>query len=158
LHAGRVGGPHGLDGSFRVVEAVPRLLALVDQVMVGGRPRTIERRGGHGTRLILRVDGCSDRDAVEALRGLELLVPRAAAPALEEDEWWADDLEGLAVRDGLREVGTVRRLLALPSCELLEVDRGDAGDLLVPLVSDAVRSVSLEDRVIDVDLEFLGES
>ena len=158
LYAGRVGSPHGLDGSFRVAEAVPTLLVLGERVMVGGTQRLIERRGGHSSRLILRVDGCCDRDAAQALRGLELLVPRAVAPALEDDEWWAEDLEGLAVRDGERQVGTVRRLLALPSCEVLEVDRGDVGDLLIPLVSDAVRSVNLDERIIDVDLEFLGES
>ena len=52
----------------------------------------------------------------------------------------------------------MRRLLALPSCEVLEVARaGGETDLLVPLVSDAVRSVDLERREIDVDLAFLGE-
>ena len=62
------------------------------------------------------------------------------------------------MRDGGQEVGTVARLLALPSCEVLEVARpGDAPDLLVPLVSDAVRSVDLERREIDVDLRFLGD-
>ena len=46
------------------------------------------------------------------------------------------------MHDGDRAVGTVRRLLALPSCEVLEVERaGGAGELLVPLVSDAVREV-----------------
>lgn len=158
LRAGRVGSPHGLDGSFHVVDAVPQLLALGDPVMVGDSPRRIERRDGHDRRLILRVDGCSERDGAEALRGLELLVPRTVAPSLDEDEWWAEDLEGLSVRDGRRPIGTVRRLLALPSCEILEVDRGDGGELLIPLVADAVRSVDLVERVIDVDLEFLGES
>ena len=84
---------------------------------------------------------------------------RTDAPDLDEDEWWAEDLEGCAVRDGHREVGVVARLLALPSCEVLEVTRaGDAPDLLVPLVRDAVRDVDLEERVIDVDLQFLGEA
>ena len=56
-------------------------------------------------------------------------------------------------------MGSVRRLLALPSCEVLEVDRAAGGDpLLVPLVSDAVRAVDVGGRVIDVDLGFLGES
>jgi 16S rRNA processing protein RimM len=40
----------------------------------------------------------------------------------------------------------------------LEVERtGGAGDLLVPLVGDAVRAVDVEARSIDVDLAFLGE-
>lgn len=158
LRAGRVGSPHGLDGSFRVTEAVPRLLALGDRVMVGDSQRTIERRDGHDRRLILRLDGCTDRDGAEALRGAELMVPRGGAPALDEDEWWAEDLEGLSVRDGRQQIGTVRRLLALPSCEVLEVERDDGRELLVPLVGDAVRGVDLDDRVVDVDLGFLGES
>jgi 16S rRNA processing protein RimM len=77
---------------------------------------------------------------------------------LEEDEWWAEELDGCAVHDHGRAVGTVARLLALPSCEVLEVTRSDTGDtLLVPLVGDAVREVDVERRQIDVDLEFLGE-
>jgi 16S rRNA processing protein RimM len=59
---------------------------------------------------------------------------------------------GLAVVDGARTVGVVERVLSLPSCEVLVV-----GDLLVPLVGDAVREVDLAARRIDVDLEFLGE-
>ena len=49
--------------------------------------------------------------------------------------------------------------LALPSCEVLEVERAQGGDaLLVPLVSDAVRLVDVERREIDIDLAFLGEA
>ena len=158
LLAGRVGKPHGLDGSFHVVDANPQLLDSAEVVSVAGRERTIERRAGHAARMILRLDGCLDRDAAEALRGQELLVARDQAPALEQDEWWAEDLEGLTVRDGEREVGKVRRLLALPSCEVLEVERSEGGDpLLVPLVSDAVRFVDLQRAEIDIDLAFLGE-
>jgi 16S rRNA processing protein RimM len=64
---------------------------------------------------------------------------------------------GCAVVDGEIAVGTVVRLLAYPSCELLEVQREGAPLLLVPLVRDAVRSVDIEARRIDVSLAFLGE-
>ena len=61
--------------------------------------------------------------------------------------------------DGEHELGVVRRLLALPSCECLEVERGGgAGDLLVPLVRDAIRSVDVAAARIDIDLRFLGEA
>lgn len=158
LHAGRVGRPHGLDGSFLVAEPNAALLRASKTIRLGGADRTIVRFAGHDARLILRIEGCSDRDAAEALRGQTLLVARRSAPRLDEDEWWAEDLEGLAVYDGERRVGTVSRLLALPSCEVLEVQRPEGGDpLLVPLVSDAVRQVDVEHGQIDVDLEFLGE-
>jgi 16S rRNA processing protein RimM len=157
LRAGRVGRPHGLDGSFHVLEASAPLEA-GERVTVSGREVTIARRAGDDRRPIIRLEGAEDRAAAEALRGQDLLVERSSAPELEPDEWWAEDLEGCAVRDGERTVGVVRRLLALPSCEVLEVARGDGEpDLLVPLVRDAVRDVDVERRQIDVDLRFLGE-
>jgi 16S rRNA processing protein RimM len=43
-------------------------------------------------------------------------------------------------------------MVALPSCEALAV-----GDLLIPLVRDAIRSVDVTARRIDVDMGFLGD-
>jgi 16S rRNA processing protein RimM len=159
LRAGVVGRPHGLDGSFYVVEPAAELLTQGSRVSVAERELTINRRAGTDARPIVRLEGHEDRDAASALRGTELLVARKDAPELGPDEWWAEDLEGCRVRDGDRSVGTVRQLLALPSCEVLEVARenGD-GDLLVPLVTDAVREVDLDRREIDIDLRFLGEA
>ncbi len=160
LRAGVVGRPHGLDGSFHVGRPVPALLADDIEVRVGDDQLRVERLAGHARAPILRLEGCSKRADAEALRGREILVARTRAPELEDDEWWAEDLEGCTVRDGDEEVGVVARLLELPSCEVLEVTRsGDpAGPaLLVPLITDAVREVDLERGVIDVDLRFLGE-
>ena len=158
LNAGRVASPHGLDGSFHVTQPNAGLLTVGRAVTIAGVARKIERRAGHDSRVIIRVAGCSDRDEAQALRGQDVLVPKGVAPALGEDEWWAEDLEGCLVRDGDREVGRVTRLLALPSCEVLEVYRDGGEDLLVPLVSDAVRSVDVEAKVIDVDMQFLDEA
>jgi 16S rRNA processing protein RimM len=157
IEAGRVGRPHGLDGSFHVTRPVARLLALSDEILVDGRPERIERRAGTDERPILRLSGVDGRDAVEALRGADLWVARGQAPPLGEDEWYADDLVGLRVVDGRRPVGEVGRLVPLPSCEALEVRR-DGGELLVPLVRDCVRSVDLAGGVVDVDLGFLGDT
>jgi 16S rRNA processing protein RimM len=157
LRAGLVGSPHGLDGSFHVSEPRPQLLGVGASVSVGEQMLRIVRRAGTDSRLIVRLEGSEDRSSAEAMRGQELLVPRSHAPALEPDEWWAEDLEGCLVHDAGVAVGTVRRLLGLPSCEVLEVARpGERGDLLVPLISDAVRSVDVQRREIDVDLRFLG--
>jgi 16S rRNA processing protein RimM len=159
LVAGVVGRPHGLDGSFHVRAPRAALLIAGAIVEVGGRSAEIVRRAGTDAQPILRLEGFSDRAAASSLAGSELRVPVTNAPPLGEDEWYADDLAGCAVVDGSAPVGTVRRLLALPSCEVLEVERGGgAGDLLVPLVADAVRSVDVAAKVIDVDLRFLGEA
>jgi 16S rRNA processing protein RimM len=141
-----VGRPHGLDGSFHV--ASPGALALGDAVTVAGRRYEIERLAGTPARPIVRLAGCSTRDDAEALRGADLLVPAI----LEDGEYWARDLVGCLVTDGAREVGVVTRMVALPSCEALEV-----GEVLIPMVRDAIRSIDVEARQIDVDMEFVGE-
>jgi 16S rRNA processing protein RimM len=152
LNAGRVGRPHGLDGSFHVTRPRGLLLTLGGAVRVGEAVREIVRRAGTEDRPILRLRGIDDRAGAEALREADLLVERAAAPPLPEGEYWPEDLEGCAVLtpDG-RELGVVAAMRALPSCEVLEV-----GDLLVPLVGDAVISIDVDARRIVVDPEFLG--
>ena len=152
MTVGRVGRPHGLDGSFYVVDVAPELPA--HGGLVSGR--RIVRRAGTKEKPILRLEGCASREDAEALRGFELTVPRED-DMLEEGEFWASDVVGCAVVSGDVEVGVVRQMRALPSVEVLEVERVDGTELLVPLVRDCVRSVDLEARRIDIDLEFLGE-
>jgi len=156
LHAGSVGRPHGLDGSFYVHGPAPQLLLAGVHLNVAGASRQVVRRAGTAQRPILRLEGCENREAAQALHGCELLAPRAEAPKLDADEFWVDDLVGCRVRDGERMLGSVRRVLALPSCEVLEVERcGGAGELLVPLVGDAVGEVDVQRREIEIHLRFL---
>jgi 16S rRNA processing protein RimM len=157
LPVGRVGRAHGLDGSFYVTRPRAQLLVLGAEVTVAQRTAAIVRRSGTEQRPIVRLEGVSDREAAEALRGAQLTVAQSAAPALGEGEWWAHELEGCVVVDGERPLGTVKRLIELPSCEALEVDPAAGGEpVLVPLVKDAVRSVLPAQRRIDVNLDFLG--
>jgi 16S rRNA processing protein RimM len=154
IDAGRVGRPHGLDGSFHVTRALPGAFT-AETVDVDGVTRRIERRAGTDDRPIIRLEGCTSREAAEALRGATLRVDEAVLP-LEEDEYWASELAGCAVHDGPREIGVVRRMIALPSCEALEVERPDGEDLLVPLVRDAIRAIDRDAKRIDVNMEFVG--
>jgi 16S rRNA processing protein RimM len=156
LWVGRVGRPHGLDGSFYVAEATAQLPPGGGVVGVAGKPCKIARRAGTEQKPILRLEGASTRADAEAIHGSELTIPRDDS-MLAEGEYWAHQLEGLAVTDGEQAIGYVRRMLALPSCEVLEVDRPDGSELLVPMVHDAIRSIDLEARRVDVDLAFLGE-
>ena len=154
---GRVGRAHGLDGSFYVTRPAPRLLARGAQLAVAGRRLEVVRLAGTPQRPIVRLQGVSTREQADELRGLELTVDSAQAPELGEGEWWAHELEGCEVADGERLLGTVIRMIELPSCEALEVAPAAGGaSILVPMVKDAVRSVSTSKRRIDVDLDFIG--
>jgi 16S rRNA processing protein RimM len=126
------------------------VLAVGLRVSVAGVNHELVRLSGTAAKPLVRLRAVGSREAVVALRGEPLLAQRDVV-GLEQDEYWAEDLVGLAVVDGEETVGVVDRVRAYPSCEVLEV-----GDLLIPLVSDAVREVDLAAGRIDVDLGFLG--
>ena len=74
-------------------------------------------------------------------------------PIEDPDEFYDHQLEGLPVRtaDG-RDMGNVAEVLHTAAGELLAVRREDgAGEVLVPFVAAIVTSVSLADRVIEID-------
>jgi len=124
----------------------PGSFVLGGTVFVDGVARVVERLAGTSDKPIIRLAGCASREDAEAIRGRSLEV----MDALGEDEFWARDLVGCVVMDGAREVGVVERMVALPSCEALEV-----GELLIPMVRDAVRSIDVNTRRIDVDMGFV---
>jgi len=136
--AGRVGKPHGLDGSF-YVDGVAHPLAEGTALVVGDRTLTVERRAGTDERPLVRLSGVDDP---RELRGELLLVD----VELAEDEWLAADLVGCAVPGH----GRVVRVLDEPSCSVLELEDG----ALVPFISDAISSV--EPGEIRVNEGFVG--
>ena len=140
MSAGRVGRPHGRDGSF-YVEGVDHPLPEGATLELAGRERRVERRAGTDERPLIRLAGLDDP---RPLRGEPLLVEAE----LGDGEWLAGELARCRV-EGL---GAVARVVEAPSCDLLELENG----VLVPLVGDAVRSVDLARGVIEVDFRFLG--
>jgi 16S rRNA processing protein RimM len=127
------------------VDHISEPLSPGTEVTVAGRSARIERRAGTDDRPLVRVSGVGDRTAAEALRGERILVDGGD---LSEGEYLTSDLVGCDV-PGL---GEVRRVIAAPSCDLLEV--GDDA-VLVPFISDAVKRVDTTARVIEVDSRFL---
>jgi 16S rRNA processing protein RimM len=148
---GRVGRPHGLDGSFFVEDPSerPETFAIGAVLLVDGNPATVVgARRGSGERPVIRLDRRVERGAV-------LAVPRAELPALEEDTFYAFQLVGLAVEEeGGRLLGHVREVLDYPANDVLELDSG----LSLPLVGACVRQVDLEGGRIVVSQGFAGSS
>jgi 16S rRNA processing protein RimM len=131
---GRVGRPHGLDGSF-VVERPSDRLARGVSVWVGDEPAEIvaARRVGGG-RLAIRLDR-------PAARGALLLVPRGELPEPEADTYYVFQLVGLEVAErGGPVLGRVVEVQPYPANDVLELDDGT----LLPLVEDCVLDVDLD--------------
>jgi 16S rRNA processing protein RimM len=133
---GRVGKPHGLDGSFVVEDASedPERFAVGANLLVGGGPaRVVESKHARG-RPVIRLDRRVERGTV-------LEVARADLPPPEPGSFYVFQLVGLeVVEDGGRTLGRVTDVDPGIANDVLELDSGFA----LPLVEDCVLDVDLE--------------
>jgi 16S rRNA processing protein RimM len=147
---GRVGKPHGLDGSFVVEQASddPKRFEPGAVLRAGGEPVRVEERKRSGGRLVVRLDR-------QVPRGTTLQVPRAELPEAEPGSYYVFQLVGLEVEEeGGRRLGVVTDVPPGPANDALELDSG----LLLPLVEACVQEVDLEGRRILVARGFAPDN
>lgn len=153
---GIITGAHGVRGEVRVKsftaepQAIARYGRLEDER--GERRFALELTGALKGVLIARLDGVTDRDAAERLRGTRLYLPRAALPQPGADEYYHADLVGLAVvlRDGAA-LGRVRAVYDFGAGDSLEVEKPDGGVVMVPFTEAAVPVVDIAGGRLVVD-------
>ncbi len=142
---------HGLRGELALKPFNPdsELLRELDQVVLklpDGSTRTCAVRGarGHAEHLILALEGVSDRNASEALRGSLVCVPRSLLPEPDEGEVYLVDLVGLQARDSEGKViGEVEEIVQYPSVACLLV-RGEQGTWEIPDTDRYLVEIDLE--------------
>ena len=103
----RIGAAHGVRGEVKLwsFTEVPTAVASYGplETQDGTRRFEIEALRPAKDHFVARIAGIGDRDAAEKLRNLELFIPRARLPKIEEaDTFYHADLIGLeaVTRDG----------------------------------------------------------
>ena len=141
---GRVVGVHGLKGEIKV-EALtdfPDRFEAGASLWLDGAPVRVELSRAQAKLFYLKLAGVDDRDAAEALRGHELLVPEARSLD-EPDLYYEHDLIGLRVEDESgAALGRLAEILRTGANDVYVV-RGDRGELLLPALADVIREVDI---------------
>ncbi len=158
LVLGRVAGAYGVRGWLRVYSYTEPRAAILDygpwHLGRGGDWRPVARRGGrvHGRGLIAAIEGCTDRDAAQALVGLDIGVPLDRLPPLPEGEYYTHQLVGLeVVNRGGQCLGVVDRLLPTGAHDVLVV--AGERERLIPFAAPVLEAVDLAAGRIRVDWE-----
>lgn len=145
---GRVGRPHGLDGTVFVWPDTddPHRFESGARVQAEGRgPLVVERTRTHKERFLVKFAAVSDRTSAEKLRGAELFIEERQRRPLDSEEFWPDELEGLEVRTPSgRLVGRVRGVEWSDTQNRLVIET-EKGLREVPFVDELVPSVNLPD-------------
>jgi len=150
---GRVAGAFGVKGEVRITAYTDNPAALVsyrELLREDGSPGlTLTAGRPHKGALVGRAKEIATREEAEALRGLQLYVPRAALPAPDEDEFYLADLIGLRAvgPDGV-ELGRVKNVQNFGAGDLLEIAPETGPTWWLPFTRDAVPEVRIADGVV----------
>lgn len=154
---GVVAGAHGVRGLVKVkpFTAEPQSVAAYGPVETkdGTRRFRIEMAGMGKGVVICRLEGVTDRDRAEALRGTELYVPRERLAADEEaGSWYYTDLVGLeAVGTDGRSCGRVVAVQNFGAGDLLEIGQAGRASVFLPFTASNVPLVEPEAGRIVID-------
>ena len=98
--------------------------------------------------VVARIAGIADRNAAEALKGVELYVGRDRLPAAAEGEFYHADLIGLAAVDPAgKAIGEIVAVQNYGAGDLLEIRlAGSAKTELIPFTETAVPQIDIAAR------------
>lgn len=154
---GKIVGFHGLKGEVKIRPETNNPLLLLDiddvEIRAGKERLRVEIKDVKLDKrlLFIKFENYPDRTSVENFLDAQVYTTRDQLNELEEDEFWVNDLIGLAVftTEG-KEVGTISGITG-NSAELLEVSSLDKKETyLVPFVKALVPTVDMKERRIEV--------
>ena len=94
---------------------------------------------------VIAFEGIRDRDAAQALKGVQLFVPRDALPPAEEDEFYHADLIGLDARDSEgRLVGKVAAIHNFGAGDVIAITRADGDEVLLAFTAETVPVIDIQ--------------
>ena len=119
-------------------------------------PLTVAWVQEDGPGLLVRFEEVRDRTSAEAFREryLEIEAPRGALP--EGEYYWHEVIGARVTTSDGRDLGSVRDIFRAGGGEVLIVDGGAWGELMIPAVSAVVREFAPAEGRIVVDAETLA--
>lgn len=154
---GRIAAPYAVRGWVKIQTFTETLDSLLDYPVwhlgKAGKWRAYEvvEAKIHSQHLVAQLDGVNDRNASEALQGMGVAVAREELPAAEEDQYYWDDLIGLAVVNLAGEdLGKVAGILESGAHDIMKVVAGEQ-ERLIPFTAPIVQEVDTVAGRIVVD-------
>jgi 16S rRNA processing protein RimM len=153
LVVGVLAGPHGIRGELKLrpltefPERIPKLKELRLRFQDGREEtRRVRSTRLHKEMVLVTLEGVTDRDSAEALRGASVLIDAADAHPLPEGRFYLHQLIGLrVVTPQGEELGTISDVHEFPANDVYV-----CGRYLIPATKDAVERISPEEGILVV--------
>lgn len=159
-------GAHGVRGDVRVKSFTepPSNLTAYGAVSTkdGAEKFTLTLKNQIKTGVFLAsAPEITDRETAEALKGVKLFIERAELPATKEDEFYIEDLIGMAARDETgRVIGRVKAVRNFGAGDILELAGAPGANsaAMIAFTKRAVPQIDLKTREITINtMELAGD-
>ena len=151
---GKITAAHGVRGEVKVKSftSTPSDICSYSPLFGSdGREYRLKLKSrGTGDTIIAAIEGVSDRDAAQALRGTKLHAERAKVA--RRGEVLLSDLPGLRVIDAAGAgIGRIRDILNYGAGDILEIALEGRGTALILLSPDGVLEMNVEKGYVKID-------
>lgn len=167
---GKVGSPVGIRGEFRITlysqdsgnlkEGKVLLLKHAGKTgaPAGSAVRELEVKCT-GVRLqkdrpVIRLEGITDRNMADELRGMEIYIREDQLEELPEGQHYVRDIIGYKVRDlaSGTDVGVLKDVIQNTAQSILDVESAEGRQVLIPAVDAFLKRIDDDNEVIEVEL------
>lgn len=157
LIIGKITAAHGVRGEltvFPLTDDARRFLKLkeaflCDQDAGDEKPCVVKNARIDRDRVLVRLEGCDDRNMAESLKGRFISVDRKDAVKLEEGSYFIEDLKGLEVTDDDKgSLGTIKDVYKSGPKHIVMVQRKGKQDLLIPFAKEIFYDVRPDENIV----------
>ncbi len=154
VKVGQIVAPHGIKGMVKINTSLgnPRALTQYGSIYTQtGQSMAVRIVSVKGEQVIAALDGISDRNAAENMRGTQLFINRDNLPPTQEKQYYYCDLMGLTVMDENKTViGMVKSVENYGASDILVIETKTGADILVAFTNETVPTVDLANKTITV--------
>jgi 16S rRNA processing protein RimM len=158
IRIGRIAGVHGLRGAlrFRPDDPDSQTIRALKRIFIEAGGATTEFRvtgvsmAGRGAARI-QLEGVSDIDGAEALKGAVVMAAESDLPPPAAHEFYYHQAVGCAVMltDGTR-LGTIAEVFSTGANDVFVV-RGEGKEVLVPVIANVIKSIDIAGRRVVIE-------
>lgn len=155
IKIGKIVNVVGLKGEVKVYNYSDsaEIYETTGSVYVGDRLIRIEKVRLQKNMVVLKLEGISDRNGAEAVRGKDIFITEDDLPDLPRGQYYVRDLIGMDVtdeKDGL--IGSVTDVLQNTAQDIFEVGLPNGKRIMIPNVDEFVLDIAPEKGEIRVRL------
>lgn len=155
IRIGQITGAVGLKGEIKVYDfgEDPARYKKFSRIYIDGRSYSLLNARIQKNLVVLHLDGISDRNDAEKLRGKDIYIDESQLPRLPEGTYYIRDLIGFdVVSEEEEHIGTLKNILKNTAQPLYVVETDDEKQVYIPGVDEYILKTDLKEKKITVRL------